>query len=98
MTPVNPTKPQHDTRPAQAARVADYLELNPNSTAKEIDSACDVGSVTKVLSEMPAMGYGIGRAWRWHDVLCTGGQHSRQVRTYALTHRPSAQPDLFNAL
>lgn len=95
MTPCNPTKPQSDTRPAQAARVADYLELNPHSTAKEIDLACDVGSVTKVLSDMRVMGYGIGRAWRWHDVLCAGGQRSRHVRTYELLHRPTAQPDLF---
>jgi hypothetical protein len=85
-----------DTRPAQAARVADYLELNPDSTAKEIDAACDTGSITKVLSDMRGLGYGVGRNWRWRDVLCAGVQSSRKVRTYALTHRPDRQPDLFN--
>lgn len=88
-------KPQPDTRPAQAARVADYLEKHPHSTAKEIDLICDVGSVTKVISDMPGLGYGIGRAWRWHTVLCACGQRSRMVRTYALIYRPSSQPDLF---
>ena len=82
-----------DTRPAQAARVADYLEQNPDSTAKEIDAACDVGCISKVLSDMPRMGYGIGRGWR--TVTCANGGHTRQVRTYALTHRPETQPDLF---
>jgi hypothetical protein len=84
-----------DTRPAQAARVAEYLELNLNSTAKEIDAACDTGSITKVLSDMRGLGYGIAREWRWRDVLCEGVQSSRRVRTYALAYRPSTQPDLF---
>ena len=46
------TTPQPDTRAAQAARVADYLERHPGATAREIDAACDVGSITKVLSDM----------------------------------------------
>ena len=82
-----------DTRPAQAARVADYLEQNPDSTAKEIDAACDVGCISKVLSDMPRMGFGIGRGRR--TVTCANGGHTRQVRTYVLTHRPETQPDLF---
>lgn len=87
------TKPQLDTRPAQANRVADYLGKHPDSTAKEIDAACDVGCISKVLSDMPRMGYGIGKGWR--SVSCVGGGSTRGVRTYALTHRPSTQPDLF---
>lgn len=85
--------PPLDTRPAQAERVAAFLELNPNSTAKEIDAACDAGCITKVLSEMPLMGYGLQRAWRF--VYCAAGSRTRQVRVYVLTHWPGAQPALF---
>lgn len=82
-----------DTRPAQAERVAAFLERRPRSTAKEIDAACDTGCISKVLSDMPRMGYGLHRDWRFVD--CAAGQHSRQVRVYALTHRPGKQPALF---
>ena len=43
-----------DTRSAQAARVADFLELHPDSTAKDIDAACDVGwrSVTLACGDL----------------------------------------------
>ena len=88
-----PKRPRSDDRPAQAARVADYLEQHPKSTAKEIDAACDTGCVSKVLSDMPRMGYGLSKNWR--VVPCAAGSSSRDVRTYTLTHRPEAQPDLF---
>ncbi len=87
-------KPPEDTRPAQALRAADFMEAHPGSTLKEINDACDVGSVTKLLSEMTAMGYGIERGWR--EVSCAGGTHSRRVRTYTLLHRPSPVRDLFS--
>uniref|UniRef100_UPI0035AEF518 hypothetical protein n=1 Tax=Hylemonella sp. TaxID=2066020 RepID=UPI0035AEF518 len=85
--------PLADDRSAQAARVADYLEAHPASTQKEIDAVCDTGCISKVLSEMPALGYGISKGWRF--VLCAAGTHRRQVRTYTLLFRPSAQPSLF---
>lgn len=85
--------PQVDTRPAQAARVADYLDLHPASTSKEIDAVCDTGCITKVLSDMPRMGYGISKGRRL--VHCAGGDLARRVRTYTLLYRPSTQPDLF---
>ena len=46
---MNPTppSPKAGTRPDQAARVADFLELHPYSTLKEIDAACDTGSGIK---------------------------------------------------
>jgi hypothetical protein len=91
---IDTTRQTADTRPAQVVRVADYLEQHPQSTAKEIDAACDIGSITKVLSDMPRMGYGIQKDRR--IVGCAGGHGTRQVRTYALTHRPETQPDLFN--
>lgn len=93
------TQPHHDTRPAQARRVADYLEKHPSSTAKEIDAACDTGCITKVLSDMTrpgGMGYGVRKGWRC--VLCAGGDLTRRVHTYALTHRPDTQPDLFSTV
>lgn len=86
-------KPLADSRPEQAARVADFLESHPGSTLKEIDAVCDTGCISKVLSDMPDLGYGISKGWR--DVLCAAGTHSRQVRTYTLLSRPSAQPSLF---
>lgn len=86
-------KPLIDHRPDQAERVAAFLELNPESTAKEIDAATDCGSISKLLSEMEKrMGYGIGKEWRY--VACISGAR-RRVRTYSLLHRPSAHPDLF---
>ena len=88
-----PSIPQSDNRPAQAARTASYLELNPASTAKEIDAACDTGCMSKVLSDMPRMGYGLRKGWRF--VQCDRGNRTRQVRTYTLLYRPKNQPDLF---
>lgn len=85
--------PLPDDRVAQAARVADYLEAHPASTLKEIDAVCDTGCISKVLSDMPDLGYGISKDWRY--VLCAAGTHRRQVRTYTLLFRPSAQPSLF---
>lgn len=86
--------PNTDTRLAQAVRVACYLERHPGATAKQIDSACDVGCITKVLSDMSRLGYGLAKDRR--GVQCLDGALMRYVRTYRLTHRPEAQPDLFN--
>lgn len=86
--------PQADTRPAQAVRVANYLEQHPRSTLKEIDAVCDTGCISKVLSDMKKeLGYGIAKGRR--DVTCAAGSLTRQVRTYTLLYRPRTQPDLF---
>lgn len=90
---MTPLKPQADNRPAQAERTADHLEQHPGSTAKEIDAACDTGCMSKVLSDMPRMGYGLRKGWRF--VPCDRGNRTRQVRTYTLLHRPNNQPDFF---
>jgi hypothetical protein len=91
--------PIPDDRPAQAARVADYLETHPHTTQKEIDAVCDTGCISKVLSDMTRpelLGMGYGLAYGWRGVLCADGSRTRQVRTYALLHRPKTrQPDLF---
>ena len=85
-----------DSRPEQARRVADFLGLHPQSTAKEIDAACDVGCITKVLSDMAkALGYGIGKGWRTE--YCDHGSRTRQVRSYTLRYRPQRQPELFES-
>lgn len=81
-----------DTREAQASRVADSLEQYPASTQKEIDARCDTGCISKVLSEMPRLGYRLEKGWR--EVACRSGMR-RRVRTYTLTQRPGVQPDLF---
>ncbi len=81
-----------DTREAQAARVADFMELHPEATGADL-AACDVGCVTRVLSAMAReLGYGIRRGWRW--VPCVGGTKRRRVRTYTLTSRPTAARQL----
>lgn len=83
-----------DDRAGQAARVADYLEQNPDSTGREIDAACDTGSLTKVVSVMvKQLGYGIKKGHRY--VPCVGGLHTRKVRSYSLLFRPHVEPDLF---
>lgn len=87
--------PQADTRPEQAARVANHLEQHPARTQKEIDAACDTGCISKVLSDMPSLGYGIEKSWR--DVTSSDGKRTRLVRTYTLLYRPGIQPDLFTA-
>ena len=88
------TKPPPDDRAGQAARVADYLESHPDSTAKEIDAACDAGCVSKVLSAMvKQLGYGIKK--NRHYEPCAGGLRTRKVRSYSLLFRPSVAPDLF---
>ena len=80
--------PLIDSRPEQAERTADYLETHPAATLAEIDAACDLGSASKVLSDMARrLGYGIRRGWR--RVPCAFGKAPRRRRTYTLTHRPA---------
>ena len=87
-------KPQSDARPAQAVRVAAYLELHPASTQKEIDAVCDTGCNSKVLSAMQKeLRYVIAKDWR--EVRSAAGAWTRHVRTYTLLYRPSQQPELF---
>lgn len=84
-----------DTREAQAARAADFMELHPEGvTLAEIDAAADLGSPTKVLSDMRrTLGYGI-RPGKPRSVRCARGTKVRRVRTFVLTHRPAAPSQL----
>jgi hypothetical protein len=93
ITPGPETLHAADNRHAQAFRVAYFLEQHPESTSKEIDAFADTGCITKVLSDMPGMGYGISKAWR--IVPCDHGNHFRQVRIYTLLQCPGKQLDLF---
>lgn len=90
-----PQKPSIDTREAQAQRAADFMEAHPEgSTLAEIDAAADLGSPTKVLSDMRRqLGYGIRRGPP-RLVMCARGTKSRRVRTYILTHRPAPAAQL----
>jgi hypothetical protein len=92
-------KPLPDDRVTQAVRVADYIEAHPHSTQKEIDAVCDTGCIYKVLSDMTRpepLGMGYGLAYGWRTVQRASGSRTRQVRTYALSHRPKKkQADLF---
>lgn len=88
--------PPVDTREAQAERVADFLEAHPEgATLAEINAACDLGSGTKVLSDMRReLGYRVPRGpGRWVATRCGSRRH---VATYVLASRPrKAQLDLF---
>jgi hypothetical protein len=81
-----------DTREAQCARVADFLETRPDgATRRELDAACDAGCTTKVLSDMPRLGYTLRKGWGRER--CAAGTLTRsRVRVYMLLSRPDAAP------
>lgn len=81
-----------DTRKAQCARVADFLETRPGgATRRELEAACDAGCTTKVISEMPRLGYALHKGWGRER--CAAGTLTRsRVRVYVLLSRPDAAP------
>lgn len=83
-----------DPRTAQAERAADYMERHPAGvTLAELGAACDLGSSSKVVSDMAGpLGYGIRRAWR-HEP-CRFGKGARRRRVYILTGRPTTARQL----
>lgn len=86
-----------DTRAAQIERVATFMERNPGATLRQIEAACDTGSVTKVLSVMrhPSTGFVIKRERRL--VPCNNWRNGRRLACYWLVSRPRfTQGDLFN--
>ena len=71
------------------------MEMHPQGvTLIELDAACDLGSRTKVISDMTRhLGYGIARGPdRW--VPCAHHTKWRQVHTYILLHRPAKPAQL----
>ena len=84
-----------DDRVGQCARAADYLEAHPGSTMRELFTGADLGSGSKVISEMErTFGY---RLRRVRDRVPTrDGTRSRPLMRYWLEERPThSQPDLF---
>jgi hypothetical protein len=88
-------RPDLDSRAAQIERVAAYLERHPGATHREIERACDTGSITKVLSVMRSLGF-VLRSER-HPVRCNKGRMLRLVDRVRLIARPTdaTQPELF---
>jgi len=85
-----------DTRREQAARVAAFLQATPEgATLRQIDAACDVGSVTKLLSVM-RLEYGYRIVSRRCQEACNGGSRRRERKKFFLLPDPeSAQLGLF---
>lgn len=88
--------PPCDTRRAQMYRAALFMQTRPDGiTLKELQAACDLGSGTKVVSEMTRAGFGLFKGWR--TVTCAGGASVRRVRVYVLTAWPQQrQKNLFD--
>lgn len=84
-----------DDRPGQILRAADFMEQHPEGvTIPQIESACDPGSATKLLSVMRKSGYVIHK--RRTAEICQGGTKQRSRWLFVLVSRPAnTQPDLF---
>ena len=84
-----------DDREGQCKRAADYMEVHPGCSLVDLASGADLGSASKVVSEMRhAFGYGVRRVRV--RVPCRDGQHARTVTLYWLESRPSSlQCELF---
>jgi Helix-turn-helix domain len=83
-----------DKRNDQCVRAADYMEAHPGCTLRELDSAADLGSASKVISEMKKRGY---RLRTERDRIPTRDRkHSRPIKRYWLVSRPEqSQQELF---
>ena len=88
----------YDIRAEQVFRCADFLESCgiAGATIPEINTACDPGCTTKVLSVMRRdLGYVIRR--ERITVVCASGTSRRGRYRFILVSRPSeTQRDLFN--
>ena len=84
-----------DSREGQCQRAADYMEAKPGCTGRELAAGADLGSETKVISEMRKK-FGYRVRGEWGREPCAGGTRSRPVKRYFLEGRPTvAQRDLF---
>ncbi len=84
-----------DTRNEQCERAADYMEAHPGCTLRELDRAADLGSASKVVSEMEKRGYRLHK--ERGRVPTRDGAHSRRITRYWLIARPSkSQQELFS--
>lgn len=85
-----PAAPCDDVR-AQHARIVACLKARGRLSRRELESACDVPSVTKRVCELIAAGWPIERT-RGHERTRQGAR--RRATFYALSG-PHAQGDLF---
>lgn len=90
-----PTVLPRDSRDGQCERAADWLQAHPGSTSRELAQGADLGSATKVISEMERrFGYRLRRLRV--RVPTRDGKHSRALVRYWLESRPAvSQFDLF---
>ena len=84
-----------DDRAAQCRRAAHYMEAHPGCDLRELGAGADLGSPSKVVSEMEhTFGYQVRR--KRVRVPCVDGTRSRPVTRYWLIAWPvESQPDLF---
>lgn len=78
-----------DSRAAQIERVTAFLERTPGATLRQIEAACDTGSVTKVLSVMRRLGFVFRR--EWHRGIHPNGCVTRRLARFWLVARPEGQ-------
>lgn len=93
-SPIGPALPLDD-REGQCARAADYMAAHPGCTLRELADGADLGSASKVVSEMiRTYGYAVRRERKRR--ICRDGEHSRREARYWLEGRPvRPQLDLF---
>lgn len=84
-----------DNRAAQCRRAARYMHAHPGCTLRELFESADLGSPSKVVSEMVrSFGYQVRR--RRERVPCVGNTRSRSVTRYWLEAWPDdSQLELF---
>lgn len=76
-------------------RAADFMEVNPGCSLRELAAGADLGSASKVVSEMTRT-YGYRLRRELVTVPCANGERSRREMRYWLLARPSVtQFDLF---
>ena len=76
-----------DTRPAQCKRAARFMEAKPGCNLRELGAGADLGSPSKVVSEMVRT-YGYQVLRKREQVLCVDGTRSRSVTRYWLLAWP----------
>jgi hypothetical protein len=84
-----------DHRAGQCKRAADYIAAHPGCSIPELGHGADLGSATKVISEMSRLGY---RVCKLRETLpCVDGTRKRRgtVRLYLEGQPATAQLVLF---
>ncbi|MBL8376997.1 MAG: hypothetical protein JNM79_03950 [Burkholderiales bacterium] len=76
-----------DPREGQCARAADYMAAHPGCTLRELAEGADLGSASKVVSEMRRR-YGYAVRCERKRRACRDGEHSRREACYWLEGRP----------